>query len=377
MEKSTGIVLVSGSAESDANIRYLSGFYAPDPFLLLKTQQTCTLVVSGMEKGRAEKEVKKGVQVCTPEEIGLSGKGKGDLIEQILAWVNNANIKNICVPFDFPSGLFSDLAERGLTPSIIKTSICPDRKIKTKTEYAALRKSQQAAVAAMKRAIDQVQQSQINKDGSLQKKGQLVTSERVRKWILQELMEHGCTGEGIIVAGGEQATDPHEQGSGPLFAGEAIVIDIFPRNEKTGYWGDLTRTICRGPASKKLKNLYRAVKAAQKSALETVAPGIPASEVHQAAAAVFEARGYKTEKRQGRHVGFIHGTGHGVGLEIHEFPRVNSRSKEKLVPGHVITVEPGLYYPGIGGIRIEDTVVVTEKGWRYLASCPKKFEWGQ
>jgi Xaa-Pro aminopeptidase len=200
-----------------------------------------------------------------------------------------------------------------------------------------------------------------------------LTSEIVRRLIHKTLIDHDCAGVETIVAGGDQATDPHERGHGILFAGQAIIIDIFPRSEKTGYWGDLTRTVCRGTAAPELKKLYHAVKAAQQAALRAVKPGVCADDVHAAAKVVFEKRGYKTEEVNGRHVGFIHGTGHGVGLDIHELPRVGT-SGEILELGNIITVEPGLYYPGLGGIRIEDTLVVTEKGWRYLAPCAKKFE---
>ncbi len=170
-----------------------------------------------------------------------------------------------------------------------------------------------------------------------------------------------------------QVTDPHERGHGPLYAGQAIILDIFPRSEKTGYWGDLSRTVCRGSAAPGLKKLYNAVKAAQAAALRAVKPGVCADEVHSAAQAVFERRGYETKEVDGRHTGFIHGTGHGVGLDIHELPRVGI-SGEILEEGNIVTVEPGLYYPGLGGIRIEDTIAVTSKGWRYLAPCGKKFE---
>ena len=155
-------------------------------------------------------------------------------------------------------------------------------------------------------------------------------------------------------------------------ANQSFLI-FFPRNEKTGYWGDITRTVCRGKAAPKLKKLYAAVKAAQAAALSAVKPGICADEAHTAAKAVFEKRDYETKVENGAHVGFIHGTGHGVGLDIHELPRVGT-SGEILEVGNVITIEPGLYYLGLGGVRIEDTIVVTEKGWRYLASCSKKFE---
>jgi len=373
MNKLTGLFLLSGSSKSDTNIHYLSGFCAPDPFLFLKTESANHLVVSSMEKGRAEKQSKRGTQVHTPADLGLSRKQSGKIVNQIAALAEKAKISRLQVPPDFPVGIFLALKKRGFNVSVVKKPICPERKTKTQAEIAHLRASQRAAVAAMDAAVALIGAAKIDRQGRLREGKGFLTSETVRQLIHKTLIDHDCAGVETIVAGGDQATDPHERGHGTLHAGQAIILDIFPRSEKTGYWGDLTRTVCRGVAIPELKKLYNAVKAAQQAALRVVKPGVCTDDVHAAAKAVFEKRGYKTEEIDRRHVGFIHGTGHGVGLDIHELPRVGT-SGEILEPGNVVTVEPGLYYPGLGGIRIEDTIVVTEKSWRYLAPCMKKFE---
>lgn len=373
MNKLTGLFFITGSASSTVNTLYLSGFTAPDPFLFLKTPTVNYLVVSAMEKGRAEKQSHPGTVVFTPAELQLSRKQAGKMTNQIIALMKAAQVHEAEVPPDFPAGTFQQLQQEGVAISIASQPICSERKIKTKRELAHLRASQQAAVAAMKAGIALIESASIDSKKQLWVGQAPLTSETVRRLIHTTLIQHDCAGVETIVAGGQQATDPHERGSGPLYAGQAIILDIFPRSERTCYWGDITRTVCRGPASTELKKLYRAVKAAQAAALRAVKPGVYADAVHATAQAVFEQRGYKTEEVDGRHVGFIHGTGHGVGLEIHELPRVGL-SGEILQAGHVITIEPGLYYPHLGGIRIEDTLVVTEKGWRYLAPCEKKFE---
>jgi len=373
MNKLTGLFLLSGSSKSNTNIHYLSGFSAPDPFLFLKTKLGNHLVVSPMEKGRAEKQSKPGTQVHTPADLGLSRKQSGKPANQIAALAERAKIHRLQVSPDFPVGLFQTLEKQGLDVSVAKKPICPERKTKTSVEIAQLRASQRAAVAAMDAAVALIAAAKIDRQGRLRIGKEFLTSENVRRLIHKTLIDHDCAGVETIVAGGDQATDPHERGHGTLYAGQAIIIDIFPRSEKTGYWGDLTRTVCRGAAPPELKKLYAAVKAAQQAALRAVKPGVCADSVHAAAKAVFEKRGYKTEEVDGRHVGFIHGTGHGVGLDIHELPRVGT-SGETLEPGNIVTVEPGLYYPGLGGVRIEDTIAVTEKGWRYLAPCGRKFE---
>lgn len=373
MKKLTGLLLLAGSSQSDTDIHYLSGFTAPDPFLFLKTDAKNYLVVSAMEKGRAEKQSKPGTKVYIPAELGLSQKQSRSLSGQIIPLLKKAKIDRIQVPSDFPAGIFQTLEKKGMLISILKKPTCPERKTKTKAEIAYLRDSQRAAAAAMNAAISLIRSSKIDRQRRLRIGREFLTSEKVRRLIHKTLIDHDCVGVETIVAGGDQATDPHERGHGQLYAGQSIILDIFPRSEKTGYWGDMTRTVCRGSASPELKKLYNAVKVAQSAALRAVKPGICADEAHSSAKAVFEQRGYETKEVDGRHVGFIHGTGHGVGLDIHELPRVGV-SGEILESGNIITIEPGLYYPGLGGVRIEDTIVVTENGWRYLAPCEKKFE---
>jgi Xaa-Pro aminopeptidase len=177
-----------------------------------------------------------------------------------------------------------------------------------------------------------------------------------------------------IVAGGRQACDPHERGHGPLRAHEPIVIDIFPRSQKTGYFGDITRTVVRGHASDAVRKLYDTVLEGQKIAFEKIHVKVKTVDVHKAVQKFFVQQGYKTGRCNGRMEGFFHGTGHGLGLEIHEAPRVNASSTEILRPGHVITVEPGLYYPGIGGVRLEDVALVTANGAKNLTRFEKVLE---
>src|SRR4029077_3220118 len=165
--------------------------------------------------------------------------------------------------------------------------------------------------------------------------------------------------------------DPHECGFGPLYADSLIILDVFPRDAKSGYFGDMTRTVLRGRASDAQRKLWDAVKAGQALALKRIKAGVDGMTIHKAIQDLFARRGFPTETRKGRRVGFFHGTGHGLGLEIHEYPRLQ---KVTLKTGHVVTVEPGLYYPGLGGVRIEDVVVVTKKGHKMLSRLPKELE---
>jgi Xaa-Pro aminopeptidase len=186
-------------------------------------------------------------------------------------------------------------------------------------------------------------------------------------------MENDCVAQHTIVACGDDACDPHNEGSGPFRAHEAIVMDVFPKSSENGYYADITRTVVKGKPSDALRRVYDTVLEGQEMGLAMVKAGGSGKAIHTAIHDLFERAGYKTGVINERMQGFFHGTGHGVGLEIHEAPRI-SRVDDTLQPGHVVTVEPGLYYPGIGGVRIEDTVLVTNNGYENLTTFPKFFE---
>ncbi|TLY19281.1 MAG: aminopeptidase P family protein, partial [Nitrospirae bacterium] len=211
------------------------------------------------------------------------------------------------------------------------------------------------------------------KDGLIVHEGRPVTSERVKKLINVALMEQDCVAQHTIIAGGIQACDPHNEGAGPLRANEPIVMDVFPRHMSTRYFADMSRTVVKGRASREMKRLYDTVLAAQEEAIASVRDAADGQTIHSEVLRRFEAAGYKTGQINGRMQGFFHGTGHGVGIDIHEMPRI-SKSGSRLQTGHVVTVEPGLYYPDIGAARIEDMVLVTDDGCRNLTSFSKVLE---
>ena len=188
--------------------------------------------------------------------------------------------------------------------------------------------------------------------------GKPLTSELLRAEIDSAILRAGGLPANTIVAGGDQACDPHERGRGPLFANSLIILDIFPRDAASGYFGDMTRTVVRGRASDEQRDLWETVRDGQEMALKKMKPGVDGLTLHNAIKKLFADRGYPTEVRKGRQVGFFHGTGHGLGLEIHEYPRFQKTVFKK---GQVLTVEPGLYYPGLGGVRLEDVAVLTDK----------------
>lgn len=371
MYKQSGFLLIS-SSQSDADIHYLCGTKPPEASVFLKTGKKSILLVSEMEHNRLKRTVYPTVKVIYPAQLGIK---PGQRFSQwIFRLLKENKCSSVSVSPDFPVGIADQLRKEGIFVEVIKKASCPQREIKKTDEIKAVQQSQRAAVAAMKAAVQQIFSSKITKTGLLKLGNQTLTSEMVRATINHTLLDHDCTAEETIVAGGPLSADPHERGSGPLYAGQPIVMDIFPRSGKTGYWGDITRTVCRGPASTALKKQYLAVKAAQATQLKMLKTGVRAASVHKTGADIMAARGFKTETVDGVAQGFIHGTGHGVGLEIHEAPRISPANKKALRTGHIVTIEPGLYYSEIGGVRIEDTVVITEDGYKMLAPCPKQLE---
>jgi Xaa-Pro aminopeptidase len=186
------------------------------------------------------------------------------------------------------------------------------------------------------------------------------------------LLSQGCEAPDIIIACGKGSSDPHWQGEGELLADEPIVIDMVPRSKKERYYSDMTRTVVRGTPSDELKDMYSAVLDSQVAAINKIKAGVSGSEIHNVVCDVLEERGYETARGKNGEVteGFIHSTGHGVGLDIHEGPNLSESGRE-LKAGCVVTVEPGLYYKNIGGVRIEDVVVVTQGGCKNLTMFEK------
>ncbi len=362
-----------GTADSCADIQYLCGFRTPDPVVLLVHGRKKVLVVCSMEVVRAAREAARGTEVTTPEALGISKARIRRVSEWAGAVAAQMGVRTIEVSGLCPVGIVRAVEKKGIRVKVAATPLVPQRQVKTEAEIAKIRQSQHAAVAAMRAARELIGKSRPDSRGILRIGRSILTSERVRSLILRVLLDHNCTGKGTIVGCGRNTADPHWEGSGPLRAGEPIVMDIFPQNMQHGYWGDLTRTVVRGAVPQELMGQYRAVCAAQRAALKAVRPGVTAATVHNAAVRELEHRGYTTSHGKKGPSGFIHSTGHGVGLEIHEAPLV-AATPARLRKGNVITIEPGLYYPDTGGIRMEDTVAVTDTGWRHLARCETALE---
>ncbi|MYA22095.1 MAG: aminopeptidase P family protein [Gemmatimonadetes bacterium] len=373
--KGADALLMIGSSERCANLFYATRFRAPASFVFLWTPNQKIMLANNLEIDRARDQASVD-RVLSYTQYEQQAKERGQERPNsnavLLELLRDLGLAKLQVPADFPLGTADFLRGEGIELAIATEPLFPQRNIKDATEIENVRRAMRATEAGMETAIEGLHAADV-RDGVLFLNGDVLTSERLRRMVHQTLMDCDSIGEHTIIAGGDQGCDPHQVGFGPLHAGETIIIDIFPRDEASGYYGDLTRTVCKGPASKPLQHLYETVLAAQQLGLDHIHPGAEGHLIHESIQRFFDDAGYETGEKDSYMQGYIHSTGHGLGLEIHEGPRIGPRG-DVLESGHVVTMEPGLYYRGLGGVRIEDTVVVCKDGYENLCRLPKVLE---
>ena len=367
--------LIISESERGADMFYATQFRAPDSFVYLEHRGKKSLLLSDLEIDRGRREAKVD-EVVSWSDLEKNWKSRFQTIprpEEIIGFfIKQQGARSVLVPDDFPLGLACRLKKEGIITRPVQAAFFPERAIKTKKELHALEQALRITEAGLARAHEILKASTIKSNRQLHWSKEPLTSERLRCEIEMAILRAGGIPAGdSIVAGGEQACDPHERGHGPLRAHELIVIDLFPRDAKSGYYGDLTRTVVRGKASSAQRHLWETCLTGQEQVLKSLHAGASGKKIHQTLETFFTKQGYPKEQKKGRWSGFFHGTGHGLGLEIHDEPRF---AKTILKLGHVFTIEPGLYIPGVGGVRHEDVVVITQKGYRLLSHFPKALE---
>ncbi len=379
MEKSTtsnsSHILFIASSEGDANLYYATRFNAPDEIIFIQTRGKKHLLMNDLEVDRARSEAQVDY-VHSISKLAADYKKKYDkrpgYLDLIEEFAKQNHIKEFLVPGSFPLEYADPLRQRGFILQFKPNPFFEERTIKSKEEVAAVRRAIRFTEEAISEAIRVLRKS-VSKKGKLFYKGEKLTSEFIKKVINVKLMENNCVAKHSIVSCGIDCVDPHNQGSGPLYADESIIMDIFPQDSLSHYHADITRTVVRGKAKPKLKKMFEAVMEGHQIAYKRIREGVDASTIHDAIAKRFEELGFKTGVINGRMQGFFHGTGHGLGLEVHEAPRVG-RARDILRAGQIVTVEPGVYYEDAGGIRIEDDVLVTKTGFINLVKLPKFLE---
>ncbi len=378
--------LIISASEHDADMLYISRMFVPDAFIAIGIEDCMESpegikwhgLFSPLEVDRAKKQ--SGFHEVHLDSLWRKkAEAQGwapSLASTAAAFLKEHGMTNITVPGQFPLMYAEQLRELGFQVTAQQGSLFPQRAVKSDAEIKQLARAERLTKRSMMQAEHFLAACSIGNDNILRHPDDAmlkVKSKHVRAAIETFLISQGAMPAHTIVACGKEGADPHNIGSGYIRAHQSIIIDIFPRLLDSGYWGDMTRTYVKGKAPTALKKMYQTVREGQDIGLNSVTNGVHGADIHNAILSHFEKQGFKTGLKGGKQTGFFHGTGHGVGLEIHESPRISIRDNI-LQSNQVVTVEPGLYYPNIGGIRLEDMVVVRERGCENLTKHPRRLE---
>jgi Xaa-Pro aminopeptidase len=375
----TAVLICSDSTRSP-EMRHEVPVAVPDAFLYVELDGRRVVVVSSLEAERIH-EADPGLELVTLDALGWDDLLAGGIaypeaeLRVYLAACRGLGVTSAAVPPSFPLELADRLRANGVELRADRELFELRRRSKSTTELAGLRRAQAACEAALDVARAMLRNATAN--GTLVLDGEPLTCERVKSEVDRVFTEHGAHADEFIVAHGAQAAIGHESGHGAILPGEPIVFDLFPRDRATGVYTDMTRTYCVGEPPAELVEWHRLCKEALDRVVGAVRPGVNGRDLMKIAADVFEAHGHPTQftKTPGEVLdrGFFHSLGHGVGLEVHERPRL-SRVGDDLVPGDVIAIEPGLYRPGFGGVRLEDVAIVTDDGIDVVTDYPYDLE---
>jgi Xaa-Pro aminopeptidase len=370
-------VLIYADSLRSPEMRHEVPLGIPDPFLYAEREGERHVVASSFELGRIG-EVAPDLQALPLEEFGIDelyaqGLSRDEIeLEVILRASRRFGIEQAVVPSTFPLEVADHLRANGIQVKADREHFVRRRRVKNETELAGIRRAQHAAEAAMDAARELLRSAE-RQNGSLVVDGEPLTCERLKLAVEQAFTANGAFADEFIVSHGPQTAVGHDMGSGPISPDEPVCLDLFPRDRESGCFTDMTRTFVVGTPSDELVEYHRLCREALERSVEAVKPGVAGSELHRISCEVFEQHGYPTlrSKKPGEVLqdGFYHSLGHGVGLEVHEEPTLG-RAPSELVAGDVIAMEPGLYRNGYGGCRLEDLVLVTEKGPEVLTDYP-------
>jgi Xaa-Pro aminopeptidase len=352
----------------------------PDPFLFAERDGRRVAVVTAFEMHRIG-EADPGIETIPPEHFGSDDMLRAGtppaevMLEVYTRACRELGIAEAAVPPGFPVELADHLRAQGVTLHVDRELFDARRRSKNAVEIAGLRRAQRACEAALDVSREMLRNAEVN--GTLMLDGEPLTCERIKIEIERVFSAHGVAAEEFIVAHGAQTAIGHDMGSGAILPGEPITFDLFPRDRETGIYSDMTRTYVVGEVSDELREYHRLCKEALERTTAATKPGVNGRALMKIACDLFAEHGYPTQltKKPGEVLdsGFFHGLGHGVGLEVHEPPRL-SVAGDDLIPGDVITIEPGLYRAGFGGVRLEDILIVTEDGAEVVTQYPYELE---
>lgn len=365
------VLVMAGESFHTANMFYATHFLFPDAAIFIDRGGGDTLIVCTDFERDVAAAHSRARRVHGFRDYGgdeLRARPDHEFLAGVMLRVLRAEgIARAVTTDDIPLFVADHLRANGVDLACRPDLLKDRRERKDAAELAAIASAQRATERAMQAAVDLIADARAGHDGFLQHGDLPVTSERLRAVIAASLLEGGCTGEGTITASGPDSAQPHNRGSGPIEAGQPIIIDIFPRHDEHRYYSDMTRTISKGSPHHEITRMFELTRGALDLAIEAIRPGVTGRSVFETVCRYYEDHGYATFVRANTmpEAGFIHSLGHGVGLEVHEGPRLG-QPDNVLREGEVMTVEPGLYIPGLGGVRLEDIVVVTENGCRNM-----------
>ena len=362
-------LLIYADSFRSADMRHAVPLGVPDPFLYAEQNGSRHVFVSSMEATRVRELGLFDVHV--PEELS------DELTDRKVSVSPPLWLKRASVPANFPVWLADRLRADGVELDVDQELFDDRRRAKTEAQLAGLRRAQRAAEAAMDTCRVLLRRAEIHGD-ELLLDGEQLTVERVKRDLNLVFAAHDTTADEYIVAPGAQGAVGHDMGSGPIRPNTPLVVDIFPRDNASAVYTDMTRTFVVGDVPEDVREWHRLCKEALDAALADIRAGVEARSVFDHTCDIFEAAGEPTQrtKKPGEELanGFFHGLGHGVGLEVHEAPGMGRLANKTLVAGDVVTVEPGLYRAGYGGVRLEDIVLVTDDGAEVITDYPYDLE---
>jgi Xaa-Pro aminopeptidase len=361
-------ILIYGAPESNPDLFHVVPAGIGDPFLYLEADGRRAAAISVLD---AEKVRAQGIEVIDPAALGLDDLVAQGFDRRLLnaeiarRACERLGVQRAVVPPQFPVLVADHLRGGGIALTPDEDVFVARRRVKSAHQLEGIRRAQQAADAAMGVAAELIRELRPG-----------LTSEEIRFAMQAACEERGCElPDDVIVAHGPQSASGHESGSGPLGAGEPVIVDIWPRDRDSRCWADMTRTFVAGGGEppEELGAFWRLCREALEGVYAELAPGVNGRRLFERSAEPFHAAGQPTQlsKAPGEVLedGYFHSLGHGVGLEVHERPYLG-RLGDDLVPGDVIAVEPGCYRRGFGGCRLEDLVVVTQDGFEVLTDFP-------
>jgi Xaa-Pro aminopeptidase len=369
-------VLIYGDTVRSPEMRHEVPVGIGDPFLYAEVNGTRHVLTNVLERKKLDDlglETHLGTDYGIDDLIAEGRKWEAIEKELALRACRDFGVENAAVPLTFPIYLADFLRAEGIELRADRELFEQRRRSKTEAEIAGIRRAQRAAEAGMAAARDMLRQAEQNRGGLLLD-GEPLTCERIKLAIGRTFTDHDCMAEDFIVAHGEQGARGHDTGSGQISAGEPVVIDLFPIDRESACFADMTRTFVVGDPPEEIVEWHRLVKESLDRSLEAIGPGVQGKAVFDVSCEIFEKQGFPTTrtKKPGEVLdeGYFHSLGHGVGLEVHEAPYMGRISEHELAPGDVVTVEPGLYRQGFGGVRLEDLVLITEDGYENLTDFP-------